>query len=185
MKQAVYLLGAPGVGKSTLMAHLLKNVTLGPETPILNTLRGHFFENGVYVGKMREAFPGTDGLAMSVARYAEEWAAWASDGIIVGEGARLGYPRFLETLKTARDLTLIHLHATQTELAHRRDMRGSTQNEQWMRGAETRARNAYNAVNSTNKIEVNTTGLNSDAVLAYVLPRLTGEVRKMLRWENA
>jgi broad-specificity NMP kinase len=165
MTDSLYLLGAPGVGKSTVMAGVLDELALAvnPDNArIHKRLTGHGLYDtlsgdtrGVYLGKMREEFPGTDGLSMAVAPDAREWAGRLSrtnEGgmqYVVGEGMRLGNPGFLSALAEHSWLTVILLTASEDALTARRDARGSTQTPSWMRGAATSARNAYAAARTT------------------------------------
>ena len=154
---ALYLLGAPGVGKSTVMAAYLKArgwEMLRPHRRVHGKLVGHTmvsldgYPSGVYLGKHRPEFPGTDALSMAVAPDAREWAASiptyaASLDLIVGEGARLGNVGFLTALADVSRLTVVLLTASEERLTERRTARGSNQTPAWMRGAATGARNAF------------------------------------------
>ena len=74
MTQAVYIIGGAGTGKSTVTQALLDLLDrpLGPLEDLYSkansrgtviTLRGHQMgEDGLYLGCMRDSFPGTDGL---------------------------------------------------------------------------------------------------------------------------
>lgn len=159
MTDSLYLLGAPGVGKSTVLAQYLRDrgyAILPDNGALRGRLRGHIMvgpngvPDGVYLGKMRDQFPGTDGLSMAVAPDARDWAR-SLDGestqweLVVGEGARLGNKGFLHALGETTHLTVVLLTATEATLTERRAARGSNQTPSWMRGAETAARNAYDA----------------------------------------
>lgn len=154
MTTTVYLIGAPGVGKSTVMEMLLTGYATGdfhrPEgcgtfgyevlydrtPPALDK-----WVAGVYLGRHRGAFSGTDALSYSALSGAVQWAkAKELPGYVYGEGARLSHPKFLSLLAARGHLILAHLVASDRNLTERRRKRKSDQNEGWMRGAETRAR---------------------------------------------
>ncbi|UDL16200.1 hypothetical protein SEA_KOZIE_4 [Microbacterium phage Kozie] len=190
MTDSLYLLGAPGVGKSTALAGVLDRLGLvtTPEPSRLHgTLRGHaLIEHasgavvGAYLGVMRPQFPGTDALSMAVSPHAREWVASLGEHgeshaprRIVGEGARLGTVGFLGDLGAATTLTLIHLRADDNRLEARRDGRGSTQSPAWMRGAATRARNAYLGAIAADAparfADIDTSDLEPDEVVARIV----------------
>lgn len=155
MTDSLYLLGAPGVGKSTVLDAYLdaRGLNVGGENTPFRRLRTHIITDdsgvfaGVYLGRRRDQFGGTDALSMAVAPDARDWARDAvpdlGDITIVGEGARLGNVGFLRALAESSNLTVVYLHAEPDTLTERRDARGSNQTPSWMRGAETGARNAF------------------------------------------
>jgi hypothetical protein len=183
MRPALYLLGAPGVGKSTALAAWLSLHALRP-LPVPVRLYGkltahrladdHGEVTGLYLGTHREYFPGTDALSMGVAPDAYAWAhSLASQdqfsgpfGPIVGEGARLGIERFLRALSASTDLTVALLTAEPEMLTARRLARGSTQAPSWMAGAETRARRAFEAVEGEihRAVRIDTSHLSPDDI---------------------
>lgn len=149
MTRAVYLVGPPGVGKTTLMRELKAPYLEGPAerawdrsllwlTPLYAADR----MAGVELGRTRDAFGGTDALGMAVMPQAKAWMEAAPlPGLVLGEGARLGTVPFLDLLASRADLTVVHLTAKPAALTARRLARGSRQDPTWMRGAESRARN--------------------------------------------
>jgi GTPase SAR1 family protein len=149
---SLYLLGAPGVGKSTVMKALLSDWD-AEERPerIEGQLRGHVLSRGryetwmtgLYLGILREEFPGTDGLGMAVMPDALRWVLTRElPDVILGEGARLGTTKFLTALSCWTRLTVVLLDAPDDVLDARRRERGSDQDPTWLQGAATRARNA-------------------------------------------
>jgi hypothetical protein len=134
MTQSVYVIGAAGTGKSTFTGELLSrlDVGLGPLEDLhakpnargnLVTLRGHRMSDGnsvvgLYLGVMREEFPGSDGLDRASSPTGEEWLFQNQEGftgsgelpqMIVAEGATLATRRFLNALNLTTDLLVLAL----------------------------------------------------------------------------
>jgi hypothetical protein len=147
----LYVLGAPGVGKTTLVRGLFGDRPLifsePPEpkwTVAMNPDGPAAVAAGWYKG---ETFDGGDTVPYSGARAALEfWAA--SMGMMppltILDGQRFATAPSLAYLReVAPDHAIIgvHLVATSEELATRRAARGSNQSPSWMKGATTGARN--------------------------------------------
>ena len=139
----LYLVGPPGVGKSTVMAELTRRCRreLSPKPFAHDHLYTDDLEPvGMELGRRRATFSGTDALGMSVQPRAVEWIASRPHRLVLGEGARLGTVGFLTAARTAGyRVLLVHLSAPEDVLERRRALRGSSQSPAWMRGAETRA----------------------------------------------
>lgn len=151
MTRALYIVGAPGVGKTSLMRELKASYRAGDAkrvTPGSQLWVTPLYDDdalvAVELGRQRASFGGTDALGMAVMPHALHWIRNAPSlpPLILGEGARLGTAGFLTELAKRADLTVLHLVASADALAARRAARGSTQSRAWMLGAETRARNA-------------------------------------------
>lgn len=155
LTRAVYIVGGPGSGKSTMMAELLAGWTPGPYSKWTNReLFGHYLTHpkkglGAYMGHLRPEYPGTDALSLSVAPQAVLWTealpllgfSW-----VYGEGARLSHPGFLLKLAEVTDLTVVHLQVSDEEAARRRAARGGKLlSEQYCKVATTKANNVAQA----------------------------------------
>lgn len=137
---AVYLVGEPGVGKTTVMNELSSHYDVGPAVRLRGQLWGEPLTgggaSGVRLGRTRGTFSGTDALGMSVNPDAVAWAAEDTlPAIVFGEGARLANEKFLFTL-AMRAKTLVVL-LTAANAAERRRERGSDQNPTWIKGRAT------------------------------------------------
>jgi hypothetical protein len=153
--QSLYLIGGAGTGKSTFLASLLETVRplFGPLEDLHGrankkafvTLRGHRVgPDGMYLGRMRESFPGTDGLDRVTSPTAVEWLergmarelSW-----IVGEGATLSTRPFLSALATHSNLLVVHLFADSSVKDMRFAERRSEQARTFTEATATRAEN--------------------------------------------
>lgn len=143
MKRLVYLIGAPGSGKSSLMAGLTRRCWRRPldEDGVARDqllIDGRLI--GVEVGRLREAFSGTDALGMAVHPKAVLWiSALARDALVLAEGQRLATLKFLHAATTGDYLVdLVWLDTPPDVCAARRAARGSKQTDSWVKGATTR-----------------------------------------------
>lgn len=129
MTQSVYIIGAAGTGKSTFTAELMKlmGVELGPLEDLHSkpnaagnkvTMRGHAMVNrnllGLYLGVMRDQFPGSDGLDRASSLPGEEWlhTLGYTGGLpdcILAEGATLATRRFMNALHDTTNLLVLAL----------------------------------------------------------------------------
>ena len=159
MTSSVYIIGGPGSGKSTLMDYLLDHQlgwSVGPEVEDFHakrnkknlvTLRGQRLHSegkdlGVYLGVRRESFPGTDALDRVTSPTAVEWLQREDlPEVILGEGTTLSTKNFMTELGRQTDLMVVHLYASEETIRHRFQLRGSNQNDNFVSGAHTRARN--------------------------------------------
>lgn len=152
MTRAIYLVGAPGVGKSTVMEHILEGWVPGEYVRwTKKEMFGHYLLHptmgwfGAYMGHLRDEYPGTDALSLSVAPQALIWLMSLNIlGLdwIFGEGARLSHPLFLDSLRKRAELTVVHLTASPEVLSERREARGGkVQTDQYCAAAATKATN--------------------------------------------
>lgn len=157
MTRAVYVVGGAGAGKSTFVGQILDLVVMqvAPLADLLAqrnvknvvTFRGHPVHDydgrdGLYVGVLRDHFPGTDGLDRASSPVG---AAWLRQGdlpdFIIGEGATLSTRPFISALHECTDLLLVHLFADEFVKELRFAQRGSSQEDSFVRATATRAAN--------------------------------------------
>ncbi len=164
MTRSVYVIGGAGTGKSTFTAALLDrmDVDLGPledlhakrNAKALVTLRGHRMydkgdiqrgHSGLYLGVMRDEFPGSDGLDRATSPTGEEWLETVPLGglpnMIVAEGATLATRRFLYALHKHTDLLVIALECDPVIHDLRLLTRGSNQDPGFILRTVTRSDN--------------------------------------------
>lgn len=139
----VYLIGDPGVGKTTLMRGLidrLATTTSLREHPLAHEVlwQGGTLV-GAHLGRPRDWFGGTDALAMSIQPVAEGWLAGHPFPLVLGEGDRLGNGKFFQAMRTAGvDLQVVHAHCPADVAEARRLERGSRYHDGWLAGRLTK-----------------------------------------------
>lgn len=154
----LFIVGAPGVGKTTLSRALLgmgKNGELPPGS-YLNaspkwTVTPKLLAAGHYTGA---TFDGTDRLpytgAMDALGWWKQWILRNGNRPTVIDGARMASANALGWLREAgADVRCVHLVAPQDVLDERRAGRASNQNDAWMRGRATAAANFCTLANGT------------------------------------
>lgn len=144
MSTLVYVVGVPGAGKSTLLAALTGNAERYPQLKPFahDVLLRNGRPVGAELGRRREAFSGTDALAMNVQPKAAQWLTERPYPLILGEGMRLGTIGFLKSAQAAGyAVKLLHLQTPEPVAAARRAQRGSKQDEKWLKAARTRVDN--------------------------------------------
>jgi hypothetical protein len=162
MTKIVYIVGEPGVGKSTLMDRLTepyqRHILDGqprreqlrvPPSPaqLLSKDIGPLpatvgLELGCRAGKHPEGYPGTDAMSMTAIVGVDRWLRETKGGgvpVILGEGARLGVKRLVDTAIELSIPITVCLIKDERRAADQRAARGSMQNESWIKGARTRA----------------------------------------------
>lgn len=152
--ESLYVIGGAGVGKSTFTQALLDRSNASPG-PLLDlhqkpnsrgtviTLRGHQIGvDGMYLGRLREEHPGTDGLDRVSYIPGEDWLRTTElPRWILAEGATLSVHRFLKALGETTDLLVVHLVADEFVTELRCAERGTSQKWSWVLGKATEARN--------------------------------------------
>jgi hypothetical protein len=145
IRELLYVVGAPGVGKSTLARELtagwdkeLHRAVPVPHVKLLHPATGRLA--GLELGIPRETFSGTDALAMDIGHRALQFLSAMHVSFAFGEGSRLGTRPFIgELARVGVSVTLVRLSAAQDVLDARCRARGSNQNPAWRKGAATRA----------------------------------------------
>lgn len=140
--KAIYLIGIPGTGKSTIMKEFMKTQSgeWKQDRPI-DLLDTHVNGNFRVLGKYEEGetFSGTDRLSMAVAPKAIEWISTQPNELILGEGDRLNNAGFFEACGDS--LTIIHLTVSDAERERRYKERGSDQSEKFIQTTRTKCAN--------------------------------------------
>lgn len=144
MSLILYVLGPPGVGKTTLVRSLL-----GPKTQTIGrpkwTIGDHHIAAGHYTG---ETFDGGDTVAYNGAREClEYWNSTLrelleSTSLTILDGDRFSSNPSLDYLREkGATICGVHLQASADAIAARCAARGSNQNPSWMKGRVTKAKN--------------------------------------------
>ena len=157
MTRSAYIVGGAGAGKSTFTRQVM-DLFVMQHAPLADlfaqknvknvvTFRGHPLHDydgrdGLYVGVLRDSFPGTDGLDRASSPVG---AAWLRQGdlpdFIIGEGATLSTRPFMTALHECTDLLLVHLFADDFVKELRFAQRGSAQQDSFVTATATRAAN--------------------------------------------
>jgi hypothetical protein len=176
-----YIIGPPGVGKSTAVSSAIRLLNWGTPRLIMKPFAHEVYTDvaAIHLGKHRDnGFPGTDTLSLGVNPKAVEFIAGCPAKIVVGEGDRLANKRFLTTCADYSPLTLVTLVAppgvSHQRMVNRAEQRGvAPQKESWWAGRYTKTSNlrylshpnlTHHAINATN----------NPAVVAQQLANLIG-----------
>lgn len=171
----VYVIGEPGVGKSTLVRNaLLPELDhFGRDGATFAVWAGYVEGRSVaYLGDPRhDRFPGTDRLSMSVAPKVGLWldavVPLARYDTIVGEGDRLSnLALFVSAARLG--LNVFVIQATSAHAAERRRERAEGRGEQspqWVAGRVTKVNNLAAAVKRTEGLMWVGLDLDQDAAL--------------------
>lgn len=146
----VYVIGPPGIGKTTAMRgatdHWLAVPSTKPSHPDVWIPHSILIDQGVpmavEMGVRREPFGGTDGLSMAIGSMACDWIRTKPHDLVLGEGQRLATRNFLTCAGEAGyETRLLVLSAPDEVVRDRYSIRGEHQSSPWRRGAATRVRN--------------------------------------------
>lgn len=178
MKRLLYVIGEPGIGKSTAVRALTSRydaVQQDEPVPHIN----YADETGVHafqqIGRDREGFAGTDALSMSIISKAEDFLFRDATDRVLLEGSRLANTRFLSAAEQAGYLvTLLHLDGPGIASA-RRALRGSKQDPTWVRGRRTAAENLMRAL-ANSSIRTRRIRLNGNESPDEIAAALAGEL---------
>jgi energy-coupling factor transporter ATP-binding protein EcfA2 len=139
---ALYLIGPPGSGKSTLMRELTGRIAATIADPVAHTLH---VTGWTQLGRDREGFPGTDTLPRTVIDDACGWVAKQHPRRLAGEGDRLACERFFDLLASVYGARALFVHLGNTEVALERmyaraqELGRDPQNLSWWKGRVTKA----------------------------------------------
>lgn len=177
----LYIVGEPGVGKSSVMRALTSTLRSAPVdvggVPLravsVNGQSWHAAELGV----RRPAFSGTDAMSMSVQPKVVRLLDASPFPLLVAEGDRLANGKFFDAVQAAGwELAVVHLWAPPETLAARRAGRGDRQDAKWVQGRATKVARlvaAYSAL----PIQATAPAM----VIAEHLAALPGPVGRMVR----
>lgn len=144
----VYVIGEPGVGKSTLMAGLTGSWQAVPyDKPVPHILYPE--RAALQLGRERAFFAGTDAMALDVQPRAVEFLRGRPAAVVLGEGDRLGNRRFFHAVSRFCDLRVVWLVGPRVA-AERREARalaiGREQDAAWAAGRRSKVRNLADLV---------------------------------------
>lgn len=137
-----YLIGEPGVGKTTLMSAITDGLPgLAARRPFARTI----YDCGVVqLGEARAVFGGTDTLSMSVQPKVLEWAEMPDYPDIVGEGDRLANDKFFSAMRDLGYDVCVVLCSAPAAIASERRLRRAgehrmkPQDATWLKGRQTK-----------------------------------------------
>lgn len=143
--RTIYLIGAPGSGKSTALKRALEIRRWGDPVQKLEPIPHLDYGAGlIQLGRVRETgFSGTDALGMAINPRAIEFLESRPANIVLGEGDRLANAGFLGAADRTGVLTLIWLDVppeVARQRARERALRLGTkeQTESWWKGRYTK-----------------------------------------------
>jgi hypothetical protein len=139
----IYLIGEPGIGKTTTMRALTGK--LGPAVELDKPFAHRLGAGWMELGQQRGMFSGTDALSMSVQPLAvaflkhvasEQGVSARGVPLVLGEGDRLTTGSFFTAVAEFADLRVVRLIGPDGLAKERRDNRGQpfTFNEKWLKG---------------------------------------------------
>lgn len=148
--QMLYILGQPGVGKTSALNEAVKDATYHDQQtePVPHVV--HIWDRRpdacpmiFEIGKRRDGgFGGTDALGYTIGPKVVQWLEQARPSPVIAEGDRLAnWAFFWGVQNLGYELTIAYLHVPDAVAQERRDQRGSMQDPRWIRGRITKTKN--------------------------------------------
>ena len=142
--RTLYLVGAPGAGKSTALAQALARWQVEPTAVDQPVPHLDYGAGRLQLGRQRAGgFGGTDALAMNIQPRAVEWVRSRPARLLIGEGDRLGNRGFLDACAEVGSVDLVWLDVSPS-VARRRGLERAerlgvkAQTDSWWRGRLTK-----------------------------------------------
>lgn len=134
---ALYIIGEPGAGKSTLVDHLTRGLSYEASESIFPH---RTYDCGVFeIGKRRSGgFSGTDALAMNAQPAVTQFLGGLKPRLLLAEGDRLANDKFFAALAGAGYTLHVVAILGEDRARMHRELRGSEQDETWIKGRRTK-----------------------------------------------
>lgn len=153
--KTIYLIGAPGSGKTTLTEAFTRSwiEVAKHDDPVKWREHQTPYGTAISLGWLRPTFGGTDTLGNAAILEIEPWYPKINHDIVYGEGDRLANKRFFDLAITYGEFHLFYLDTHPDRAAERRAQRslltGKEQNATWVKGRETKHKNLAISYNAT------------------------------------
>lgn len=133
MTRAVYIVGAPGSGKTHAVTTVVNMMGgFGEEIHVCRETFANELScgDGWVLGRVREKFSGTDACGRAASGWFRKWIESGGElpGMLIGEGERFAYIKFLDALRHHTHLTIVYLSVSEEvrqERLKNRDGEGS------------------------------------------------------------
>ena len=143
--RTIYLIGAPGSGKSSAVSRALEIAQWGTPTEVMTPIPHLDYGAGcIQLGRVRSTgFSGTDALGMAINPQAILFIESRPANVVLGEGDRLANAKFLSAADRSGILTIVWLdvppEVSRARARARADVFGlKEQSESWWKGRYTK-----------------------------------------------